>query len=319
MILIVEDCPEPLTISSDLTGRNPKQRSGTMPTTVRRRKRKRSKGRSSATRRKTRKRRRVTARKRKNPRRKSRTAARTTKHRPRLSRRKGRWYGGRSKRSLIRRGSGTRVNRKRRVRRRVRRNPNGVRGITRTMFNQKTLMATAKAGAGIAIGFSAMPIFYKILPAQLKDQRRWLGGVHVALGLAIAGFVRNRDVKDIGMVIAATGAYDLIAMNFDFLGLPPLRTTSQLADRLIPGPVAPAAPAAPASPEEAAGCYGGQLDLTHYGSSYPVSAAPVSPVAATGVGASFERVGSSYPSLAYPTIGLSGDGGEDMGWEDMIN
>lgn len=177
------------------------------------------------------------------------------------------------------------------------------------MFSRNALMSTAKAGAGIAIGFTAMPIFYKILPQQLKEQRQWLGGIHVALGLAIAGFVRNRNVKDIGLVIAATGVYDLIAMNVDFLGLPPLRTSSPLADRLSPPTSAPAV-AAPSEEEAAAGCYG---------TSYPVMAAPVSQVASHGVGASFERVGASYPSLAYPTIGLSGDGGTDMGLDDMIN
>lgn len=176
------------------------------------------------------------------------------------------------------------------------------------MFTQRMLISTAKAGAGIAIGFAAMPVFYKILPKAMKQQRRWLGGIHLALGLGIAGFVRNRDVKDVGLVIAATGVYDLIAMNVQFLGLPPLRTTSELAESLIPSPEATPAQAA-------SGCYGGQLDISHYGSSYPVAARPVSPVAATGVGASFERVGSSYPSLAYPTVGLS----DDIAWDDMIN
>jgi hypothetical protein len=180
----------------------------------------------------------------------------------------------------------------------------------RRMFTQRMLVSTATAGAGIAIGFTAMPIFYRILPQAMKANRRWLGGIHVALGLGISGFARNRIVKDIGLVIAATGVYDLIAMNVEFLGLPPLRTTSPLADRLIPQRAG-----VPAGAQPAAGCFGGQLDLTHYGASYPVSAAPVSPVAATGVGASFERVGASYPSLAYPSVGLA----DDMGLEDMVN
>jgi hypothetical protein len=171
------------------------------------------------------------------------------------------------------------------------------------MFSRNVLMSTAKAGLGIAIGFTAMPIFYRILPAQLKDQRKWLGGIHVLLGLGVAGFFKNRNVKDIGLVIAATGVYDLIAMNTqDFLGLPALRTTSPLADRMIPT----AAPSAPAA-------------VSGYGASYPVLGAPVSRVAARGVGANFERVGASYPSLAYPTVGLSGDGGSDLELDGMIN
>ncbi len=323
MILGVKENPAPtvnISIGSDLTGHTPSKRSGRM-VTFRRKRRKSTKGRARKTSRRA-----TRVRSRRNPKRKrSRKRARRRSsptrgsHRPRLTYKGGKWYGGKTSRSLIKRGSGTRVNkrRSRRTRRRARRNPAGVRGIQK-MFSRNALMSTAKAGAGIAIGFTAMPIFYKILPQQLKEQRQWLGGIHVALGLAIAGFVRNRNVKDIGLVIAATGVYDLIAMNVDFLGLPPLRTSSPLADRLSPPTSAPAV-AAPGEGEAAAGCYGGNLEMTHYGTSYPVMAAPVSRVASHGVGASFERVGASYPSLAYPTIGLSGDGGTDMGLDDMIN
>lgn len=307
MIFEVKENPAPVTQSSDLTGRKPKRGSHMVAF---RRKRKSAKRKSPKRRKTVRRARRVyTKRRRKNPRRK-RAVSRGT-HRPRLTYKSGKWYGGKGPRSLIKRGSGTRVNPKRsRRRRRVRRNPAGIRGITK-MFNQRILMQTAKAGAGIAIGFTAMPILYRIVPQAMKEKRQWLGGVHVALGLAIAGFMRNRTAKDIGMVIAATGVYDLIAMNVDFLGLPPLRTSSKLADSIFP-----TQESAPAAVE---GCYGGQLDISHYGASYPTAAAPVSPVAATGMGASFERMGSSYPSLAYPTIGLAGDGGTDMGLDDMIN
>jgi hypothetical protein len=315
MILKVKDNPAPEINRSDLTGQTPTQRSTIMVAFRRKRKRttrKNSKGRARKSAR------RVSARRRKNPAKKRKTARRRVKstvgtHRPRLTFSGGKWYGGKSSRSLIRRGSGTRINRRRKRRgRRVRRNPLSVRGI-KSMFSRNILMSTAKAGAGIAIGFTAMPILYKVLPAALKDQRRWLGGVHVMLGLSIAGFIRNKTAKDIGLVIAATGVYDLIAMNFDFLGLPTLRTSSELADRMFPPTPSTAAIAAPE--EGAAGGYFGS-----YGSSYPVMAAPVSRVAARGIGASFERMSGSYPSLAYPTVGLSGDdNGCEMGLDDMIN
>lgn len=252
-----------------------------------------------------------------NARRKSRKSAKRTRstsigpHRPRLTFKSGQWYGGTESRSLIKRGSGTRINPFRR--RRSRRNP-AIVSQMKNMFNRNILLSTAKAGAGIAIGFTAMPFLYKVLPAQLKDQRRWLGGIHVLLGLGMAGLIKNKTAKDIGLVIAATGMYDLIAMNVDALCLPPLRTTSTLVDKLIPSATS-SAPAVAA--EEAA--MGGQLQMTHYGASYPTIGAPVSRVARAGMGASFERVGSSYPSLAYPTVGLSGDGGCDMGLDDMIN
>lgn len=302
MKLKVKDNPAPtVTInitSSDLTGRKPKKRSAKMVAfrkTRKRRARKNPKGRA----------RRSIRRTRRNPRRKR--AVSRGVHRPRLTFKSGKWYGGTSGNSLIKRGAGVRINR--RKRRRTRRNPAGIKGL-KNMFNRAVLMRTASAGAGIAIGFTAMPLIYRILPSQLKGQRQWLGGIHVLLGLGLAGMFRSRNVKDIGLVIAATGVYDLIAMNVDILGLPPLRTTSPLVNKLIPA-------AAPAElPAEAAS---GNLSMTHYGASYPVMAAPVSRVAATGVGANFERVGASYPSLAYPTVGLSGDGGADWDLDGMIN
>jgi hypothetical protein len=306
MIVKVLQNPAPDIDSSDLTGRKLKRRRTKMAVAFRRkrkRSRRRAKGRTRRTVRRANPKRKI---------RRKRARRKTTvgKHRPRLTYKSGKWYGGKSPRSLIKRGSGTRVN-ARRKRRRVRRNPNGLRGVRR-MFTRRMLIDTAKAGTGIAIGFATMPVFYRILPQRMKANRRWLGGIHVALGLGIAGLVRNRDVKDVGLVIAATGVYDLIAMNVEFLGLPPLRTTSELADRLIPRRT-------PTPAETASGCYGGQLDMSHYGASYPVSAAPVSPVAATGVGASYERVGASYPSMAYPTIGLSGEGGADLDMDDLVN
>jgi len=246
-------------------------------------------------------------RRRRNPRRK-RAVSRGT-HRPRLTYKSGKWYGGKSPRSLIKRGSGTRVNprrKRRRSRRRVRRNP-ALATRMRRMFSRNMLLSTAKAGAGIAIGFTAMPILYRVLPQALKDKRQYLGGIHVLLGLGIAGFMKNKTVKDIGLVIAATGVYDLIAMNVDFLGLPPLRTSSKLADQLIPQ-------AATSTPASAA-----VSGMSAYGASYPTLGAPVSEVAAGGVGASFERVGASYSTSAYQTIGLAGDGGSDWGMDDMIN
>lgn len=271
----------------------------------------RKKRKNGSKRRKARSRKTVRRARRVNPRRKRSRAKRKrgymgTVHRPRLRKVSGKWYASSSKRALIKRG--TRINPKRkRSRRRVRRNPIG---ITK-MFNRNILITTAKAGAGIAIGFAAMPLFYKILPQALKDQRRYLGGVHVALGLAIAGMSKNKNIKDVAMVIAATGMYDLIAMNLDFLGLPPLRTTSPLVDKMIPSATAPAA--------AVEGCYGGTLKMTHMGASYPTMGAPASAVAARGIGSSFERMGASYPSLAYPSIGLSGEGGSDLELDGMIN
>lgn len=292
MILSVKENPAPViskTTCSDLTGRKHHRRGANMVAFRSRRKRRAV---------------------RTNARRKSRrSAARKSVgvHRPRLTFKSGKWFGGHGSRSLIPAGSGTRINPFRRRRgRHVRRNP-AIVGKLKNMFNRNLILSTAKAGAGIAIGFTAMPLLYKVLPSQLKDQRRWLGGIHVLLGLSLAGLIRNRNAKDIGLVIAATGMYDLIAMNVDFLGLPPLRTTSALADKLIPT----AGAAAPAAPAEAA--------MGSYGSSYPVLGAPVSRVAAVGVGANFERVGASYPSLAYPTVGLSGDNGCEMGLDDLIN
>lgn len=183
--------------------------------------------------------------------------------------------------------------RKNAYRRRTRRNPNIIKSIT----SQKTIMTAVKIGGGIAIGALAMPILFTMLPENMKNQRRWLGGIHVAIGALMVGMLRNKDLKDLGMVIAGTGVYDLIAYNVPDLGLIALPSTPGplLANLTGTKPVITQA-------EEQAGLYG-PLTISHYGASYgtparsgygasyPVAVAPVSPVARAGVGASYEAPG----------------------------
>jgi hypothetical protein len=93
-------------------------------------------------------------------------------------------------------------------------------------------MATA-IGGGIISGFMAMPLLFNVLPQSVKDQRKFLGAIHVILGLVVASAMKNKNLKTVGYVLAGTGIYDLIAQNID-IGLPGLPTSNTLISKAIP-------------------------------------------------------------------------------------
>lgn len=131
------------------------------------------------------------------------------------------------------------------------------------------LMSGLKIGGGITGGFLAMPLVYSVLPTTFRmENRRWLGIGHVGIGALMVGMLRNKDAKDVGMIVAGTGIYDLIANNIPALGLPPLPTTM---------------------PEIFSGD-NAELEFPESTSaSYPVLSAPTSDVARRGIGASYEQ------------------------------
>jgi len=208
--------------------------------------------------------------KRGNPTRKRRTRRNATagsRHRLTVYKRGRRLYAPRGPRAeeLAMLSPGTRIN-KRRKRRRS--NPRRS-GIVKSLTNRKTLMTGLKIGGGITGGFIAMPLVYSILPVAFRQtNRRWLGLGHVGLGALMVGMLRNRDAKDVGMVVAGTGIYDLIANNVPQLGLPPLPT---------------------AMPEMFGGGQALLDEPESTSASYPVLSAPVSDVARRGIGASYEQ------------------------------
>ena len=112
----------------------------------------------------------------------------------------------------------------------------------------------------------------------------------MALGALLFGFIKNKTVKQIGLVIAGTGVYDLIAMNVTQLGLPALPRVSPVIDQLL-GPQASAV-AAPVS------------------ASYPIARRPVSAAARIGTpfASSYEMpFGASYQAPGMPIEGFGHD------------
>jgi hypothetical protein len=63
--------------------------------------------------------------------------------------------------------------------------------------------------------------FLPIQCARLSQSDRRLGAV-------VAGTIKNKDVKDVALIVAGTGVYDLIASNLKFLGLPTLPNATPL-------------------------------------------------------------------------------------------
>lgn len=181
-------------------------------------------------------------------------------------------------------------------RRRYRRNPNGIARGMRRAISQQWIMRSLTIGGGIAGGAAAMPLVYKMVPEANRAQvSPWLGLVHVLLGSVMNATLRNRNMKELGAVIAGTGVYDLLVSNIPQLGLPALPRSGGLAAML---------------PNNAG-----------VSASYPVARRPVSGVAASGVSPVTSQVGSSYlPSYTNPgdvvgasyeapgsrTVGLSG-------------
>jgi hypothetical protein len=64
-----------------------------------------------------------------------------------------------------------------------------------------------------------MPMLVKTLPV-LATYRRYLGAGYVIIGAIAAATVKNKTVKELALIVAGTGVYDLIAMNLTMLGLP---------------------------------------------------------------------------------------------------
>jgi len=156
------------------------------------------------------------------------------------------------------------VRRRRSSRRRM--NPVNRLGLRRA-FSRQWLMQSLTIAGGIVSGMLGMPLVYRLVPEGNRTTLRpYLGVVHVLLGSMLFGFMKNKNVKEMGVVIAGTGVYDLLASNIDALGLPPLPVSSSLIDKVLPAP-------APVS------------------ASYNVMSRPVS------------RIAASY-NVPQPTVGL---------------
>lgn len=137
----------------------------------------------------------------------------------------------------------------------------------------------AKIAGGIVIGFLGMPLICKYMPADLTTKyRRYYGLLHVVAGAVAATFVKKAIVKEMALIVAGTGLYDLIARNIPQLGLKGLPSTTPL----LGGPV---------DGEEEPGIIGMDADY------------------APALGASYQAMGASYGAddISY--------GGDDDGIE----
>ena len=189
-------------------------------------------------------------------------------HRPRVYKRAGRWYRARKSKLFAK---STMLNPRRR--RHARRNPLNIKSI----LSKKVLMTGVKIGGGIALGFIMLPLVSRMLPVSMQKYDKYLGVGNVLIGALMAAFLKNKDLKDVGIVIAGTGVYDLLAMNTqEWLGLPTVLRDSKLIRQLMPTSTSVAAPVS------------GYADQSYVGASYGVPVAPVSPSASAYIGASYE-------------------------------
>lgn len=173
------------------------------------------------------------------------------------------------------RPSGSRIRRPVRInpvyaskrRKSVRRNP-GLKSIGK-IFSVASLMPVIKLGGGFVAGGMAMPVLYRYTPESMKKYDQYLGIVHVLLGGIIVAFVKNKTAKEVGIGIASSGVYDLVAKNVTALELPALPRTSALVTKYLKGSYNPMNPMLAANYRSA-----GELA--------PAMAASYSPVALSG-------------------------------------
>lgn len=187
-------------------------------------------------RRKSTRRRKVALKRRKNPYRGRRwmyttpkSSKKTTKRKPRKSlARKARASASVSKHrpTLYKTSQGWRRSRRSRYR---------IPGIKRMnpmkLLSQRNLTMITGYAAGTVLGFMVLPVIYNVVPAQIRN-RKFIGLGNVALGALMFGYMRNRMAKNAGIMIAATGVYDIIAKNLTMLDLPVVGTSSWLTAQL---------------------------------------------------------------------------------------
>lgn len=102
-------------------------------------------------------------------------------------------------------------------------------------------MTAATIGIGLVAGWMTLPLVSKIMPAawrsEIESPTTWgkaRGLINVAIGVALFTLLKNKHAKQIGMVVAGTGIYDLIAVNVPQLGLPSLPAQNSGLDNLMP-------------------------------------------------------------------------------------
>lgn len=229
-----------------------------------------------------------------------RNPAKGSRHRVTVYRRGRKLYAPRGRmaaRAMVE--PGTRINRKRRKttakrRRYYRRNP---RPTIRNIFSRRVINTSVKFAVGMGTGYMVIPVLNKLLPANMREsatgQFKWLGAVDFAVGALMTAFIKNKDVKDVGMVVAGLGVYDLIAANVPMLGLPAVPRNNKIVNQLFGGTTAG---------EAISASYRAPSRTGGYSASYSMPYRPTSPVA-RGMSASYaapysmtEGLSSDYPA-----------------------
>jgi hypothetical protein len=111
----------------------------------------------------------------------------------------------------------------RRRSRRYRRNPK----FSLAKLNlKKTAISAAKIAGGLTAGFLMLPLLHKVATlAQPNNQPlldnvdKFKGVLQLVIGGVAAALVKNKEIKDAAMIVAAVGIYDLISRNIP-IGLP---------------------------------------------------------------------------------------------------
>jgi hypothetical protein len=164
----------------------------------------------------------------------------------------------------------------------------------KSLLSKQMLMTGVKIAAGMVAGYLTLPLVYTVLPANMKTaaNRKYLGLVNVGVGAILFALMKKKMIKDVGLVIAATGVYDLISQNIPQLGLPVIPTSNILIDKAIPSN------ASTTATEATHGLY----------ASYGVARLPVSS-SAQMMGASAYRTRALYgASYSAPTAKTAGFG-----------
>lgn len=142
-----------------------------------------------------------------------------------------------------------------------------------------------KVAGGIIAGSMLMPVIVKFAPVDMTVKyRKFYGAAHIVLGAALAAFLKNKMLKDMALIVAATGIYDLIASNVTMLGLPSLPNGSPLLGGLSQAQVA-------------AGIHGDDPGVI-------------------GMGASYQQVGADYAPALGASYGDDVQGADDVSYGD---
>jgi hypothetical protein len=143
----------------------------------------------------------------------------TVKLNPRRRRRHNARRGRRSHRYLMPRMMGNPF-RMHRIHRRRRRNPAFA---LKSLMSKRWLITIGTVSGGVVLGLAGKTLVTNLMPATTTMKYgTWYGAADILIGALMVAFVKNKAIKEMGVIVAGMGLYDLLASNVSALGLPPL-------------------------------------------------------------------------------------------------